>query len=44
MGDARAAIDHWSRAHKVKPDDPEIMIYLSLFYVFVGQNDAQQHL
>jgi len=43
-GDARAAIDHWSRAHTTKPDDPEIMIYLSLFYAFVGQNDAAKDL
>ena len=39
-----SAIDHWARAHVLKPEDPEIMIYLSLGYSIVGQNDAGKSL
>ena len=43
-GDMIKAIDHWARAHAGKPEDPEIMIYLSLGYDLIGQNDAGRSL
>lgn len=43
-GEAHSAIDHWKRALMSNPDDPEILIYLSLLYALVGQNDAAQKL
>jgi len=43
-GDMISAIDHWARAHVLKPEDPETMIYLSLGYDLIGQNDAGKSL
>jgi len=43
-GDMIKAIDHWSRAHASKPEDPEIMVYLSLAYDIIGKNDAGRSL
>jgi TolB-like protein len=43
-GDIFRGIDHWKRAHKSNPDDPEVMIYLALVYAIVGQNEAAQQL
>ena len=43
-GDMIKAIEHWARAHAGKPEDPEIMVYLSLGYDIVGQNDAGRSL
>jgi TolB-like protein/Flp pilus assembly protein TadD len=39
-GNIHRVIDHWKRALASSPDDPEIMIYLSLIYSHVGQNKA----
>jgi len=43
-GDMIRAINHWARAHASKPDDPEIMVYLSLGYDIVGQDDIARSL
>jgi TolB-like protein/cytochrome c-type biogenesis protein CcmH/NrfG len=43
-GDAYAGIDHWKRAHRSSPDDPEIMIYLALMYAIIGQKEAAKEL
>ncbi|MBE0653731.1 MAG: hypothetical protein IH594_08030 [Bacteroidales bacterium] len=43
-GDMIKAIDHWARAHTNKPEDPEIMVYLSLGYNLIGKNDAGRSL
>ncbi len=38
--DMITAIYHWAKAYAGKPEDPEIMLYLSLGYSVIGQNDA----
>jgi len=43
-GDMIKAIDHWARAHANKPEDPEIMVYLSLGYDLVGQDNVARSL
>ena len=43
-GDMIKAINHWARAHASKPDDPEIMVYLSLGYDIVGKDDIARSL
>jgi non-specific serine/threonine protein kinase len=43
-GDAYAGLDHWKRAHRSSPDDPEIMIYLALMYAIIGQKEAAKEL
>ena len=43
-GEAHTAICHWAHAHMSNPDDPEIMIYLSLLYTLVGQTEVAQQL
>jgi TolB-like protein len=43
-GDIHRVTDHWKRALASSPDDPEIMIYLSLIYSHIGQNEAAQKL
>ena len=36
------AIDHWNQAHQARPEDPEIMIYLSWGYAIAGQDAASK--
>ena len=43
-GDMIKAMDHWVKAHKSKPEDPEIMVYLSLGYDIVGQDEVARSL
>jgi non-specific serine/threonine protein kinase len=43
-GDMIRAINHWAQAHASKPDDPEIMVYLSLGYDIVGKDDIARSL
>jgi Flp pilus assembly protein TadD len=43
-GKAKKFIYHLAKAHVDKPEDPEIMIYLSLGYDLVGQNDVARSL
>ncbi|MCK4346156.1 MAG: hypothetical protein KAX05_12805 [Bacteroidales bacterium] len=38
-GKAHKAIGHFQRAHSIKPDDPEIMIWLGFGYDLVGRTD-----
>jgi non-specific serine/threonine protein kinase len=43
-GEAHTAIEHWERAHRSNPDDPEIMIYLALMLAIVGRKDEAHQL